>query len=130
MLMKKQNTRTSTADQSIDWKKQTEEERTRAAWEFCTTLAGDDELRCACVARTASGRALAHKTLKKAGNYKNMPSSKKVKVFVFEYDELVDDPDKMVVLVLPRRANLGSLEQFDVSDVWIATWNHWSSGRR
>jgi len=127
--MQKRSQRVSAARRSIDWKNQTEEERTSAAWKFCTVLASDDELRRACLERTVSGRALAHWTLKKAGNYKNMPNSKQLKVFVFTYEELATDADKLVVLVLPRPDNFGSLAQFDVSDVWIATWNHWSSGR-
>jgi hypothetical protein len=110
-----------------DWKKQSLAARKRAAWKFCAMLASDDALRARCTKRTPAASALAHAKLKQAGQYTNMPSADKLKVVVFEAEELEKDQDTMVLLMLPKKGSLGNLGQFDLDRTWVGTWNHWKN---
>ncbi len=107
-----------------DWNTQSLAARKHAAWAFCNMLKNDNELRSNCTKHDAAAGSLAYSALKQAGNYVNMPSSETLNVYVYEQDELDQQPDDtLVVLVLPKK--LGDLSQFGLEKAWIAGWNHW-----
>ena len=91
--------------------------RTAATWKFCEMLDADVALRKAC----QKDKKKARDTLKRAGNFTDMPAN--IEVYVFENQ--VKSSDKVVTLVLPKRGELPPSPAFDPKSVWLCSWSHY-----
>lgn len=90
-------------------------DREKAAWNFCQMLQNDPELREKC----KNDRRAAWKALQEAGQFEDMPGGTEVRVF----EDTVESSDQLVTIVLPKQ--LPSLSNFNVLEVWRCTWLPW-----
>jgi hypothetical protein len=95
-------------------------ERKAAAYDFCTKLDGDANLREAC----KKDQNVAWNTLRDAGEFVDMPHA--VEVCVLEDDSITAN-NKIVTMVLPVRGHLKPFDTFQAAEVWRCTWAHYTA---
>jgi hypothetical protein len=92
-------------------------ERDTATYEFCKMLDKDPDLRKAC----KEERDMAWDTLRKAGEFDDMPHG--VEIHVFEKN--INSNDGMVTLILPEPGDIKPFDTFIPGEVWRCTWAHY-----
>lgn len=98
------------------WNSEKENDRKEAAYAFCEMLDKDDndDLRKACQV----DKHLAWDTLRKTGDFEDMPLG--VEVLVFE--STIDSNDMVVSMILPRQGEVKPFDVFDWRNVWRCSW--------
>jgi hypothetical protein len=82
---------------------------------FCEMLDADPALREKCKADPAA----AKETLKKAGNFTDIPAD----VIVYVMEDKLSSSDKIVAMVLPEQGKVPDAEHFELKSVWRCTWS-------
>lgn len=98
------------------WNSEEEDDRKNAAYAFCKMLDQNENegLRKAC----QEDKDFAWDTLRKTGDFEDMPHG--VEVLVFE--STIDSNDMVVSMILPKQGEVGPLDPFDWAKVWRCSW--------
>jgi hypothetical protein len=94
-----------------------EQARTDGTWNFSQMLDTDPNLRDAC----KKDRALARETLRKAGNFDDLPDN----LDLYVSEDNIDSGDQVATLVLYGVDHLPPREKFVLGTVWRCSWSHY-----
>lgn len=100
-----------------EWNSEDPAVRETATRKFCEMLDADPELRQKCKADPA----MAKETLKKAGNFTDIPPD----VIVYVMEDQLSSSDKIVAMVLPPQGAVPDAPHFEAKSVWRCTWQHY-----